>query len=198
MASKNLPVTVAADTTTGSMGADAHPQSQGAVPRRSFLKGLGMAGAALSAGTLLATQVRAEERSGTLTTGDAAILRFLAAAEIIESDLWLQYAELGGTQDSEVPKLAHKLIPGYPAAPTVGSAPYINALSQLDGDMPQYIQDNTDDELTHHQFINAYLASKGADIVNLDQFRTLQGSTATGANQIGRITNLMNLTVDTS
>jgi len=64
--------------------------------------------------------------------------------------------------------------------------------------MPQYIQDNTDDELTHHQFINAYLASKGADTINLDQFRTLPSSKATGANQIGRLTNLMNLTVDTS
>jgi hypothetical protein len=75
----------------------------------------------------------------------------------------VQYAELGGTQDGEVRKLASQLIPGYPPMPTVGSAAYINALSQLDGDMPQCIQDNTDDELTHHQFINAYLASKGAE-----------------------------------
>jgi len=166
--------------------------------RRSFLKGIGIAGAALSAGTLLSTIARAEENSGSLPRGDASILRFLAAAEIIESDLWLQYAELGGNQDAEVPKLAHKLIPGYPAAPTAGSPAYINALSQLDEDMSQYIQDNTDDELTHHQFINAYLASKGADTVNLDHFRVLPSSKATGANQIGRITNLMNLSVDTS
>jgi len=179
------------------------PTTENATPqrianRRSFIKGIGIAGAALSAGALLSTVARAEESSGSLPRGDAAILRFLAAAEIIESDLWLQYAELGGNQDAEVPKLAHMLIPGYPATPTVGSGAYINALSQLDSDMSQYIQDNTDDELTHHQFINAYLASKGADTVNLDHFRVLPSSKATGANQIGRITNLMNLSVDTS
>jgi hypothetical protein len=171
------------------------------VQRRSFLKGLGVAGAALSAGTLLNTIASAEERSGSLRRGDAAILRFLAAAEIIESDLWLQYAELGGFQDNELGLLANSVnppIPNYPVSPTGGSTPYINALSQLDGDMPQYIHDNTEDELTHENFINAYLASKGADTVNLDHFRTLPSSKATGANQIGRITNLMNLTVDTS
>src|SRR5712664_1976947 len=79
-----------------------------------------------------------------------------------------------------------------------GSAPYIAALQQLDGDMPQYIHDNTEDEITHFQFINAYLASKGADTVNLDHFRILPSSKATGARQIGRLTNLMQLTVDTS
>jgi hypothetical protein len=76
------------------------------VQRRSFLKGLGFAGAALSAGALLTTVAGAEERSGSLTRGDAAILRLLAAAEIIESDLWLQYAELGGIQDDELTTLA--------------------------------------------------------------------------------------------
>ena len=64
--------------------------------------------------------------------------------------------------------------------------------------MDQYIHDNTEDELTHFQFINAYLVSKGAAAVNLDQFRTLPSSQATGAQQIGRLTNLMQLTVDTS
>jgi hypothetical protein len=64
--------------------------------------------------------------------------------------------------------------------------------------MSQYIHDNTEDELTHEVFINQYLASKGADMVNLDQFRTLPSSKATGANQFGRITNLMQLSVDTS
>src|SRR5439155_21167141 len=67
-----------------------------------------------------------------------------------------------------------------------------------DEDMPQYIHDNTEDELTHEVFINAFLASKGADIVDLDAFRTLPSSQATGAQQIGRLTNLMQLTVDTS
>jgi hypothetical protein len=48
-------------------------------------------------------------------------LQFLAAAEIIESDLWLQYQELGGVQDDEVSNLASKLIPGYPAKATGGN-----------------------------------------------------------------------------
>ena len=70
--------------------------------------------------------------------------------------------------------------------------------SVLDADMSQYIHDNTEDEFSHLTFINAYLASKGADPVNLDKFRTLPSSKATGAQQIGRLTNLMQLTVDTS
>lgn len=175
------------------------------VDRRSFMKkGLTTAGTAAVGAALLSNSSSVfagegpEEQSGSLTKGDAAILRFLAAAEIIESDLWLQYAELGGTQDNEVSTLASKLIPGYPAQPTGGSSPYTQDLQQLDGDMPQYIHDNTEDELTHEVFINAYLASKGAGTVSLDQFRTLPSSKATGANQIGRITNLMQLTVDTT
>jgi hypothetical protein len=146
---------------------------------------MGVAGATLSAGALLSADLLAEEHSGSLTRGDAAILRFLAAAEIIETDLWQQYNEFGGIQDSEVPGGS-------------GSPLYTAALSQLDGDMDQYIHDNTEDELTHEVFINAYLVSKGADPVSLDKFRTLPSSKATGAQQIGRLTNLMQLTVDTS
>jgi hypothetical protein len=123
--------------------------------------------------------------SGGLTRGDESILRFLAAAEIIEADLWQQYNELGGIQDREVPG-------------GTGNPAYTAALQVLDGDMNQYIHDNTDDEITHFTFLNAYLASKGAEPVNLDQFRTLPSSQATGAQQIGRLTNLMQLTVDTS
>jgi hypothetical protein len=100
--------------------------------------------------------------------------------------LWQQYNELGGIQDSEVPGGS-------------GSAGYIAALQVLDMDMPQYIHDNTEDEMSHFTFINAYLMSKGADPINLDQFRTLKGSQATGAQKDKlRLTNLMNLTVDTS
>jgi hypothetical protein len=153
--------------------------------RRSFIKKGLTAGTATVAAGMLASNSFGQDESGKLSKGDAAILRFLAAAEIIESDLWVQYNELGGIQDSEVPGGS-------------GSAPYVTALEVLDGDMPQYIHDNTDDELSHSQFINAYLASKGADTVNLDQFRTLPSSKATGARQIGRLTNLMQLTVDTS
>jgi len=151
--------------------------------RRTFLKVGAMAGALLTAGTV-GTRARAD---GRINKGDAAILRFLAAAEIIETDLWLQYAELGGTQDKQLPGL-----------PTGGSAAYTAALQNLDGDMPQYIHDNTDDELSHELFINAYLEAHGSEGVNLDKFRTLPSSKATGARQIGRLTNLMQLTVDTS
>src|SRR5882672_8783437 len=161
------------------------------VNRRSFMKrGLTAAGAATVGAGLLGNGLSAasegpEEKSGKLTRGDAAILRFLAAAEILETDLWQQYNELGGIQDSEVPGGS-------------GSPLYIAALKVLDGDMDQYIHDNTEDELTHEVFINAYLASKGADTVDLDRFRTLPSSKATGAQQIGRLTNIMQLTVDTT
>jgi hypothetical protein len=162
------------------------------VNRRSFMKrGLTAAGAATVGAGLLGNGLSAasegpEEKSGRLTPGDAAILRFLAAAEILETDLWQQYNELGGIQDSEVP--------GGSGNPT-----YTAALAVLDADMDQYIHDNTEDELTHEVFINAFLASKRADTVDLDEFRTLPSSQATGAaQQIGRLTNLMQLTVDTS
>src|SRR5439155_5018742 len=172
-----------------------------AINRRSFVRnglaaGAATVGAAVSVGSLLAPEEA--HASGGLTKGDAAILRFLAAAEIIESDLWLQYTELAGTQDNEVALIASQQIPGYPATATGGNTPYTNAVLQLDEDMNQYIQDNTEDELTHETFINAYLASKGAATVSLDQFRTLPSSKADGANQVGRLTNLMQLTVDTS
>ena len=141
-------------------------------------------GAGLLANTLLAKEGNEKEK-GHLKKGDAAILRFLAAAEIIEADLWQQYNELAGIQDSEVPG-------------GTGSPAYTAAVQVLDSDMDQYIHDNTDDEITHAAFINAFLVSKGADPVNLDEFRTLPSSQATGAQQIGRLTNLMQLTVDTS
>jgi hypothetical protein len=158
--------------------------------RRSFMKkGAVAAGAAAVGAGLLGSGLpvfaREDEKSGKLRKGDAAILRFLAAAEILETDLWQQYNELGGIQDSEVPGGS-------------GSALYTAALSVLDSDMAQYIHDNTEDELTHEVFINAYLASKGADTVDLDKFRTLPSSKATGAQQIGRLTNLMQLSVDTT
>jgi hypothetical protein len=179
-------------------GENPNSPTQAAVQRRSFLKGVGVAGVALSAGSLLPSLLHAEEKSGGLTKGDAAILRFLAAAEILETDLWLQYQEFGGVQDDEVSKLASQFIPGYPAAPTGGNSLYMQDLVPLDSDMSQYIHDNTEDELTHEVWINNYLVAHGADPANLDRFRTLPSSKATGANQVGRLTNLMQLTVDTS
>ena len=154
--------------------------------RRAFIKqgGLAAGGAAIGLG-LFARGVSASDDGA--AKGDIAILTFLAAVETIEADLWLQYAELGGVQDSEIPGL-----------PTGGSAAYTAALNNLDADMAQYIHDNTDDEFSHRDFLNAFLAMLGAEPVNFDQFRTLPSSRATGANQIGRLTNLMQLTVDTS
>jgi Ferritin-like domain len=157
-------------------------QSKIGLKRRSFLKGMGMAGAALSAGPLFATMTETEAQAQSpksLTPGDAAILRFVAAAELLETDLWVQYAELGGV--------------------TAGKQnPYQKALQKLDGDAGQYITSNTLDELSHAEFLNAYLLSKGADPVDLDAFRTLPSSQADGAQNIGRLTNIMNVTVDTS
>jgi hypothetical protein len=152
--------------------------------RRSFLRA-GLAGPGAVGLGLLAGGLPTPAFAAAPTQGDIDILRFLAAAEILETDLWQQYNELGGIQDSEVPGGS-------------GSPQYIRALSKLDADMSQYIHDNTEDEISHFTFINAYLVSIGASPVNLDQFRTLPSSTATGAQQIKRLTNLMQLTVDTS
>jgi len=184
--------------TPGAAGEDVNDQPMRGVERRSFLKGVGIAGVALSAGALLPEILSAQAGAATITKGDAAILRFLAAAEILETDLWLQYQEFGGVQDDEVSKLASQFIPGYPAAPTGGNSLYIQDLVPLDSDMSQYIHDNTEDELTHEVWINNYLMAHGEAPANLDAFRTLPSSKATGANQIGRLTNLMQLTVDTS
>jgi hypothetical protein len=155
--------------------------------RRSFL-GKSLAVGAGTIGVGLLTSTRTAEASGGLTPGDAALLRFAAAAEILEADFWIQYNELGGIQDDEVPGGS-------------GNPDYTEALEVIEDEMGDYIHDNTDDEITHHQFLNAYLVSKGAAPVNLDPFRTLMGSTATGVNQdlIGRrLTNLTQLTIDTS
>src|SRR5437899_4912905 len=160
---------------------------QNFISRRSFLgKSLAVGAGTIGAGLLANT--RTAEASGGLTPGDAALLRFAAAAEILEADFSNQYNELGGIPDPEVPG-------------GTGNPAYTAALAVLDEDMDQYIHDNTDDEITHHQFLNAYLMSKGEAPANLDPFRTLMGSTARGVNHhlIGRrLTNLTQLTVDTS
>src|SRR3989441_12595762 len=185
MTRDTLPATVLSTTDVESSGNDPASQPNRGFDRRSLLKGLGIVGAAVSAGSLLAPEADAEMSSGSITRGDAAILRFLAAAEILETDFWVQYNELAGIQDSEVPGGS-------------GSPAYTEALKVLDEDMDQYIHDNTEDEFTHFTFLNAYLVSKGARPVNLDQFRTLPGSTATGSSGKPRLTNLTQLTLDTS
>jgi hypothetical protein len=155
--------------------------------RRSFLKnGVLAAGAATAAATMLSKSapVFAQE-TGPLGQGDIAILRFLAAAELIESDLWIQYAELGGIGKN----------PPIEVDPNQTLNNYQIALSNLDPDGPQYITSNTLDEVSHATFLNAYLKSRGAEPVDFQQFHTLEGSTATGSSGIKRLTNLMNLNV---
>jgi hypothetical protein len=166
--------------------------SKSSIDRRSFMKkSLVTAGTATAAAGLLTSGLplladdRTEEHSGPISKGDAALLRFAAAAEILETDFWVQYNELAGIQDSEVPGGS-------------GNEAYQVKFENIDDDFPQYIHDNTDDEFTHQNFLNAYLVSKGFDPVDLERFRTLPGSTATGSSGKPRLTNLMQLTLDTS
>ena len=154
--------------------------------RRSFLKtGLTAAGATVGTGLLVRGTKALAQSSGSLTAGDAAILQFLAAGEALEADFWTQYNELCGIQDGVV-------------SGGTGSRTYTEKVRKIDPNFPQYVHDNTRDEISHQNFINAYLTSKGAQSVNMEPFRTLQGSTATGSSKILRLTNLMQLTLDTS
>jgi hypothetical protein len=157
------------------------------ISRRSFLgKTIALGAGTVGAGLL--SSIRAAETSSTLSPGDAALLRFPAALELLEADFWVQYNELGGIPNAEIPGGR-----GNPA--------YIEALEVIEDEMRDYIHDNTDDEITHQHFLNAYLVSRGKTPANLNPFRTLMGSTATGVNpnKIGhRLTNLTQLTIDTS
>ncbi len=179
--------------------------NQGASGRRSFIqKGLAVVGAAgAGAGFLSQSQAAYGGEPGRLAQGDAAILRFLAAAEILESDLWEQYWELSSATGVNSGFEATNPATGTKPAPTGGNAAYTAALQILDGDMPQYINDNTDDEFSHANFLLAYLKAKGADTRELDvltgtRFRTIPGSAAAGSTRKGRLTNLTQLTMDTS
>ena len=176
--------------------------------RRSFLKGLGATSALLlpaSATLINKAEAQSDDGGGKLTDGDASILRFLAAAEILESDLWEQYWELSSATGITTGFASTDPATGTTPARTGGNAAYTTALQILDGDMPQYILDNTDDEFSHANFLLAYLRSKGADTSDIDllvgpHFRTLvtTSSTATGSTKRPRLTNLTQLTVDTS
>ena len=184
---KTMDETIANDSPTNQNGqakkTEATTKSpKNRISRRSFLgKSLALGAGTMGAGVLAQTA----RASGDITNGDIAILKWLAAAEIIETDMWQQYNELGGIQDSEVPGGS-------------GNEPFTDALEVLDEDMPVYVHDNTDDEISHVAFLNGFLTSIGAQPVNFDAFRTLPSSLATGAQQIGRLTNLMRLNVDTS
>jgi hypothetical protein len=167
-----------------------NPITNTVLGRRSFMKRAGLAGLALPFGASLMSGMKAfaASREPRLGKGDEAILRFLAAAELIEADLWTQYAELGGIGANQP----------FEVDPGQTMNPYQAALSNLDSDGPQYITSNTLDEVSHAAFLNAYLEFRGGESVNFDAFRTLQGSTATGSSGIGRLTNIMQLNVDTS
>src|ERR1700723_2703814 len=162
--------------------------------RRSFLRngavaaGAATIGAGLVAGKSFAFDRDKDKNDGGpgITSGDIAILKFLQALEQVEADLWQQYSELGGIQDNEV------------SGVNGGNVPYTQALLILDGDMAQHIHDNSDDENSHFSFLGKYLESKGAEPADLSQFKTLPSSKADGARQVGRLTNLTQLTVDTS
>ena len=180
--------------------------------RRRFLQnGMVVAGAVtmgtgLLPGSLSAFAQGDDDSGGKLSRGDASILRFLLAAEILESDLWEQYWELSSAAGiAHRGDFASKMNPntGQPPVGTGGNLPYTTALQLLDSDMPQYIVDNTDDEFSHVNFLLAYLKSKGANTADLDllvgpHFRTVPGSVATGSAKKGRLTNLTKLTIDTS
>ena len=157
--------------------------------RRAFLKtGIAASAATMGTGLLDGGLSAFGQQSGdkNITKGDIAILKFLNALEQIEADLWIQYSELGGTQDNEV------------SGAGGGNPLYTAALTILDGDMPQYIHDNTDDEISHAAFLKAYLESKGSEAVDLSPFATIPGSRATGSTGKLRLTNLTKLTIDTS
>jgi hypothetical protein len=146
--------------------------------RRDLLKRGALAGAALGfavTGGDAVAQGEPQRNSDSHDRGDIAILRFLAAAELIEHDLWQQYAEVGENNDE-----------------------FNEALEAIDDDIVEYAVDTTEDELSHHQFINAYLKSIGEHPVNLDEFRKIPSPPVEGLQQIGRLTNLRQLSVDTS
>ncbi len=147
--------------------------------RRSFLRSGLAAGGAIAGTTMIGERKLFAQANSTLTRGDVAVLKFVAAAELIEADFWTQYAELGGVTTE--PLNTYQL-----------------ALQNLDSDGLQYISSNTLDEVSHAEFLNAYLISKGEEPVDLDRFRNLPSSQADGAQQIGRLTNLMHLKIDTS
>ena len=160
--------------------------------RRNFLKNsVALAGTASLGTALLAseTSLFAQSPGGGAnsqpTAGDIAILRFLGAGEALEADFYTQYNELGGHRDDEV-------------SGGTGNRIYTRALRRIDPNFSQYIHDITDDEMSHQNFLNAYLVSNGADPVDMEPFRTLQGSTATGSSGKLRLTNLMQLTINTN
>ena len=155
------------------------PPNQSGVDRRDFLKRLGLAGAAVPVGAALLTGgapaiVRAQTATG-FNAGDVAILRFLNLAEFVGADLYSQISDLANT-----------------------AGPFRAALQAIDPFLPFYIFQSARDEISHALWLNAFLSSRGLPTVDVNPFRTLPSSRATGAAQVGRLTNLTMLNVDTS
>jgi hypothetical protein len=153
------------------------PNDNAQLTRRGMLRTTGGIGLAAAAGSLmipgLARAGDDNDQGGDGRAGDVAILRFLAAAELIETDFWEQYQNV-----------------------VASNSRFSDALSTLDSDMPTYVNQNTADEQSHAAFLNGYLASIGAPMVDLSPFRTL--APPPGDTAPARITNLRNLTIDTS
>src|SRR6266566_3850294 len=145
--------------------------------RRSFFKktAAGAAMAIPSFALINGAEIAFAGPMPSLNGSDVAVLQFLAVAELVESDLWGQYCELATNN------------PGYR-----------NALQRIDESLPDYISGVLEDERSHATFINAFLVAAGKTPINLDSFRTLPSVPVEGAKNIGRLTNLKNLTVDTS
>jgi len=147
------------------------------VRRRSFIRTLAFGGATVvPIGAALAEQngQQGSPRGASITDSDADILRFLAAAEILETDLWQQYTDFANAD-----------------------GPFKDALENIDDDMPTYVTQNTNDEFSHQDFLNAFLVKMHKQPVNLEPFRTLSSSPAAPV-QMPRLTNLTHLNVDTS
>ena len=145
------------------------------VDRRFFMKSLAMGGALLvPVGASFADHDDRKRERMSISDSDAAILRFLAAAEILETDLWQQYTEFANLD-----------------------GPFADALETIDDDMPTYVTQNTADEFSHQDFLNAFLVKMHKAPVNLEPFRTLPSSPVAPI-QTGRLTNLTHLNVDTS
>ena len=150
--------------------------------RRAFLKRGALSAAVLTAAAGGSQTALAQFRQAfgpidqdAVTEGDIAMLKFLAAAELVEDDLWQQYCELA-----------------------VNNPFYNSALRRIDPSLVRYVCDDRDDERSHAAFINSFLVAIGEDPVDLDPFRTLPSVDAQGAEDRGRLTNLTNLSVDTS
>lgn len=145
--------------------------------RRSFFKktAAGAAVAIPSLAVINGTEMACAGPMPSLNDGDVAVLQFLVVAELVEGDLWGQYCELATNN------------PGYR-----------NALQKIDESLPDYIRGVFKNECSHATFINAFLIAAGKTPINLDAFRTLPSVPVEGAKDIGRLTNLKNLTIDTS